>query len=295
MKVNQLQTQNKNTVNLEELHALSSAYGNGLQAKDISTFVLYPAILTGVFALLINYHWFTCLPAVILGGIYGYKVIMPKIVQREYDNKSIQARNKFLTNMTQIISDPNRTVNDSIKYVISRTKGELQTELKVLLTSMAVGSDPKRVNELINEFGKKYEEDTIFNQYLEQLETAIHEGNKNIDSMQDLTEQHTQMLQKRNDYLKVKQTHLLGVKLLITVIIGIILMCHVLSFMMEGSFEMYLKGFAHHPIGYVTGVIFLPYLFSIMHKFVIDYFDDSVMELRVKTKNESKRQQKSKK
>jgi hypothetical protein len=189
-----------------------------------------------------------------------------------------------MNNMTQVMSDPNRTVNQSIDYVLSRTNGELHKELKELLTSLAVGSDPERVTELIYQFGKKYQEDNLFNQFLEQLETTIHEGKTNIEAMQDLTEHHNDMLQKRNDFFKLKDQHLGGVKLLSIIIVGLILMLHMTSYMMSGGMEMYMSGFAHNIIGYICVSIFIPSYLYVLHGFINNYFDDSVMEVQVKTK-----------
>lgn len=284
MRISSLQTQNRNRVNLEELHALSSAYGKKMQSKEIILMVGFPALLLGTFVWLLTYYWFTVIPAVVLGAIYGYRIILPKIVKRRYESQSLLARNKFMNNMTQVMSDPNRTVNQSIDYVLSRTNGELHKELKELLTSLAVGSDPERVTELIYQFGKKYQEDNLFNQFLEQLETTIHEGKTNIEAMQDLTEHHNDMLQKRNDFFKLKDQHLGGVKLLSIIIVGLILMLHMTSYMMSGGMEMYMSGFAHNIIGYICVSIFIPSYLYVLHGFINNYFDDSVMEVQVKTK-----------
>ncbi len=284
MRISSLQTQNRNRVNLEELHALSSAYGKKMQSKEIILMVGFPALLLGTFVCLLTYYWFTVIPAVVLGAIYGYRIILPKIVKRRYESQSLLARNKFMNSMTQVMSDPNRTVNQSIDYVLSRTNGELHKELKELLTSLAVGSDPERVTELIYQFGKKYQEDNLFNQFLEQLETTIHEGKTNIEAMQDLTEHHNDMLQKRNDFFKLKDQHLGGVKLLSIIIVGLILMLHMTSYMMSGGMEMYMSGFAHNIIGHICVSIFIPSYLYVLHGFINNYFDDSVMEVQVKTK-----------
>ncbi len=42
---------------------------------------------------------------------------MPRNIKREYENDSFRERNRFINNMTQILTNPNQTVLEAIKNV----------------------------------------------------------------------------------------------------------------------------------------------------------------------------------
>ena len=71
MRINQLQTEAKNRVNLEELHALNSAYGQRLKQKEIIQLVGLPAVVLGVFSLILTYIWWIVVGCTVIGAIYG--------------------------------------------------------------------------------------------------------------------------------------------------------------------------------------------------------------------------------
>lgn len=284
MRINQLQTEAKNRVNLEELHALNSAYGQRLKQKEIIQLVGLPAVVLGVFSLILTYIWWIVVGCTVIGAIYGYRFILPKVVNRRYQMQSLMARNKFLLNLTQVTMDNDLTVLQSLAYVIDETEGELSEDLRSLYAALGVGSDPERVSYLLNNLSEKYHDDVIFGQYLEQLDTIIQEGKNNTDSLQYLTEHHSKMLEKVNLFLKKKNEMLSGVQTLLILMGAIILLFHGVSFFMNGDFAQYMDGYAHHPIGYVSSAICLISLSMILNSFFKQYFDDSVTELGVRTK-----------
>lgn len=284
MKISQIQTRNRNRVDIEELHALSSAYGQRLKNKEIATLIGYPAIILGILTTLLTYSWWKVLIVIFVGLFFGYKVMLPNVIQRRYDTESLLARNRFLNSMTQTMVNPNKTVLECINYVIVRSTGELQDELKKLSVALAVGSDQERVFELLTNFANKYPDDTILSQYFEQLETIIIEGKSNVDALQDLTEHHNRLLEKRKYFFQVKDTFLNGVKVLVAFIVGLILIFHASAYVMNGDLDMYTIGFANNITGYISTTIYLISTFIVLNSFFRRYFDDSVTELGVRTK-----------
>lgn len=55
MKISQIETQKKNYLDLEELYALSAAYGNGMQRKEVMRLIAMPALVIGVMLGLLTY------------------------------------------------------------------------------------------------------------------------------------------------------------------------------------------------------------------------------------------------
>ncbi|WP_430617193.1 hypothetical protein IGI86_001846 [Enterococcus sp. AZ188] len=284
MKISQIETQKKNYLDLEELYALSAAYGNGMQRKEVVRLIAMPALVIGIMLGFLTYLWWVVLIGMAFGGWYGYRKILPKIVQRRYETEALAARNHFMNTMTQVMADPSKTVIRSIEHILPRMRGELQTDMSELVASLAIGADMQLVIDTMTKLNEKYHEDVLFCQYLEQLETTIHEGKHNVSSMQDLTQHHNDMLQKRKLIFAAKDDYLRGVKLMSTMIIGLIGMFHLSSYVMGNSFEMYIDGFARSMVGYITTGIYVPIYFLIINRFLKNYFDDSVMEVAVRTK-----------
>lgn len=284
MKASKIQTRNRNIIDIEELHALNSAYGERIRNKEVMSLIGFPALVLGLLTFLLTYRWWTPLIAIVVGGFWGYKSILPKVIQRRYDYQSLIARNQFLNNLTQIMTNQNRTVLQSIESTISRSRGELQDELKRLTGTLKLGSDQESVRIYLKEFGNKYQEDRILSQYLEQLETLIFEGKRNTDVLHSLCEQHNKMLTKRQEFFDIKDVFLRGVRLLISLMVVLILMFHASSYLLNGDLDMYISGYTHSVMGYLTVPLFLVVFSLTLKAFFDKFFDDSVTELEVRTK-----------
>ncbi|KPG70835.1 hypothetical protein [Enterococcus sp. RIT-PI-f] len=284
MRISQLQTKQSNRVNIEELHALNSAYGQRLSGKDLIFLIGYPAFIIGGLVFLMTYVWWAVVIAVLSGLYLGYKIILPQTVARRYETQSFLARNKFLTLMTQVMEDHSRTVDQSLQMVAKRLDGELQIELSQLIAALNVGSDPQRVSELLKALGQKYRTDLFFGQYLDQLETILQEGKENVEALQEILTYHNKVLEKMNEFRRIKDTLWAGVKIMTIAFLGMILLMHAASYIMTGNLDQYIQGFAHHFIGYTIAAICSVSFFFIFKKFFRDYFDDSVTELEVRTK-----------
>lgn len=284
MKAKRLQTRNRNVVDLEELHALSSAYGNRIDRKELFTLVGYPAIILGVYVFLLTYRWWTTAIAIAVGVFWGFRSILPNTIARRYESQSLSARNSFLNSLTQTLANKNRTVLESLEFTTERVPGELLEDLKHLIVEMKLGSDQEKVRFLLTEFSGKYPEDIILSQYFEQLETLIFEGNKNIDALQELTNNHNIYLQKRTKLLTFKDIVFKGIKTIIGWMMVIIAICHGVSYALGGNFDLYINGYARNIIGYATVPVFLLIVITSLRAFFPKYFDDSVTELKVRTK-----------
>lgn len=269
-------TKKKKTMNVDELRAYRVAYGGNLGSKDYFKYVGAPAGLFAVFSFLLLYNGWVSIPCGILGAIYGFRVLLPKSVQKQYEAEGFNQRNKFLNNITQVLTDDNQTVLMALRKVTPRANGEFKENLQKFY-AMLVGADNQRMRDAIVWLGDKYEDDVIFLQYLEQLETAMLEGKTNTDTLKDIKTYHNDIRKKQEAYEKAKAGHLRDMKQLV-IITGILLIALAVSF----GFKVYLSAFARHPIGYVSSGLYLLVMVMFFRQFVGYLFDDSVMEIRKK-------------
>ncbi|PAE87684.1 hypothetical protein [Shouchella clausii] len=269
-------TKKKKTMNVDELRAYRVAYGGKLGVKDFRNYVGLPAGLFGAFSFLLLYNGWISAVCAIIGAIYGALVLLPKSIKKQYEFEGFNQRNKFLNNITQVLTDDNQTVLTAIRKVIQRADGEFKEDLKRFY-AMLVGSDDERIRESVISLSDKYDDDVIFVQFLEQLETAMIEGKNNIDTLKDIKTYHNDIRKKQEAYEKAKSNHLRDMRQLI-IITAILIIALTISF----GFQTYLDAFARHPVGYISSGLYLLMLSLFFKQFVGYLFDDSVMEIRKK-------------
>lgn len=272
-KVNKLGTKKKNILNVVELNAYKVAYGQPLKARDYFTFVGVPTLAFAFVSFILLYNVWISIVLGVVGFIYGIKFYLPKSVAKYYEHNSFAERNKFINNMTQILTDDSKTVTRALSVVNKRSSGEFQEDI-TSLQARIVGADNDQIREAIKIFSEKYDDDVIFVQYMEQIETAMLEGKTNIDTLKDIKTYHNDIKKKQESYEKSKQGHLKDMKMLSGVMVVFIL-----SITFSFGFDTYINSFARHPVGWITCGIYL----LLIGKFFIDFstylFDDSVMEV----------------
>lgn len=269
-------TKKKKSMTVDELRAYRVAYGGKLGAKDMMFFVGVPAGLLGGFSFLLLYNAWVSLFCFVVGAIYGLRFLMPKAVRKQYVNEGFKQRNKFLNNITQVLTDDNKTVLMAIKKVTTRANGEFADNLRKF-HAMLIGADDERIRDAVVWFGDKYDDDVIFMQYLEQLETAMLEGKTNIETLKDIKTYHNDISKKQEQYELAKNGHLSDMKQLV-IITAILIVSLAVSF----GFETYMAAFARHIVGYISAGLYLVLLTTFFRKFAGYLFDDSVMEISKK-------------
>ncbi|HDI3019235.1 TPA: hypothetical protein PL519_003479 [Clostridium botulinum] len=268
-----IKTRRKGFMDVRELNAYQVAYGKPLSRKDYFNYVGIPCLFMGIFSYSLCYYWWVALICSFVGGIYGFKVKMPKSVKREYNLKSLAERNKFINNITQILSDESKTTIKAIGIAKARTKGELRNDIQ-LLEAKLQGADKFQISEAFNEITRKYEKDVVFTQYLEQIETAIYEGYNNADTLKQIKSYHNDILTETNNFMKIKEGYLKDMKQMIF-IIGVFIISITFSF----GFATYYNAFAHTFIGWIFGGIYYTLMIMFLRKFFLYYFDDEIMSL----------------
>jgi hypothetical protein len=268
-----VQTRKKNLINIDELNAYKVAYEEKLKPRDYLVYVGVPALIFAVFSFILLYYWWFSLIMFLLGALYGITYYLPKSIKKQYKDHAFNQRNKFINNMTQLLTDENKTVVRALATAYDRAEGEFQLEINILLARLT-GADNSQISESYSEFAAKYRDDVIFIQYLEQLETATLEGRTNIDTLKDIKSYHNEMKEKQNKYEKQKRTHLNGMKML-----GFVIVIFILAINFSFEFNTYIDGFAHHYIGWITIGLYLLFMSNFFIKFSKYLFDDSIMEV----------------
>lgn len=270
-----LGTKKKKIINVDELNAYKVAYGKPLQTKEYFIYVGVPALVLGGLSFILVYYLAVGLIFGVIGAIYGVKVILPKSVEKQYESESFRQRNKFANNMTQILTDENKTVIRGLSVAKERAAGEFKEDLDKLYARL-YGADNQQIRKGFENIVKKYEDDVIFVQYLEQLETATLEGRANIDTLKDIKTYHNDMKKKQSYYEGEKKAQMQNMQTLCGVIVILIF-----SVQFSFGFGQYIEIFAHDIIGWVTSGIYLFLMSGYFKKFLSYTFDDSILEVEV--------------
>nr|CDQ37702.1 hypothetical protein BN993_07264 [Virgibacillus halodenitrificans] len=273
--IKSLNTKKNKMLNVDELNAYKVAYGRPLKVKDYVYYVGLPALVFGIFSFIVLYYWWLSLIMFVIGAIYGIKVFLPKNIEKNYQTKSFRQRNKFVNNMTQILTDESKTVTKALATATTRANGEFKDDLNILQAKL-VGADNQQIKEGFKWLLSKYDDDVIFVQYMEQLETAMLEGRANTDTLKDIKTYHNEIKEKQDEYERKKQGHLKDMKMLCFVVLVFIL-----SVSFSFGFNTYVNDFAHHPTGWVSCGVYLLLMGQFFRKFSTYLFDDSIMEVKL--------------
>lgn len=269
-------TVGKKRYSIDELRAFKLAYGRSIQGEDYLINIILPAILGGVMAHLLLHYILLTIAMTIFGGIYGYFVLFPANIKRFYERKSFEQRNKFVNNITQVMSAPSITVYVVLNDMIDLYSGEFKERLIVLVSQLSDASTDE-YHEYFQQFASYYDKDVIFTQYIDILETSSVEGTNNLESLKKTTSFHNDIKKFRNMLVENKNRALKYAKAGHSLILLLIMACH---FRIEPiTFENYLKYFSHHPIGWGVSIFYLIGVLYTMTHFMKTYFDDDVLEV----------------
>lgn len=266
----------KKRYSIDELRAFKLAYGRPIQGEDYVVNIVLPAVLGGAMAHLLLHYILVTILMTIFGAVYGYFVLFPANIKRFYDRNSFDQRNKFINNITQVMSAPSITVYVVLNDMIDLYSGEFRDRLIVLVSQLSDASTDE-YHEYFQEFASYYDKDVIFTQYIDILETSAVEGTNNLESLKKTTTFHNDIKIFRNMLVENKNKALGFAKSGHFLIVLLIIACH---FRIEPiTFENYLKYFSHHPIGWGVSIFyFIGVLYAMTH-FMKIYFDDDVLEV----------------
>lgn len=265
----------KRIMTLDELNAYRVAYGKPIQRKEFLLSIAVPFIVCAGFVFLLFYYWWLALIAGCIGVVYSYIVIIPQQVKRVYEDNAFRERNNFVNNMTQILTNDERTVLQALKTVSDRAKGEFREDLIKLQANLLDASN-KDIHIAFQDFGEKYSKDIIFSLYVEQLTTAVLEGRTSMETIKDIKTYHNEIKKRQEKFFFSKKQHAKDFRFtgkVAAIFIGAI----TLSF----GFRQFIEVYAHHPIGWIFNIVYLVVIAKVFHTFTKRMSDDSVMEVKI--------------
>lgn len=265
----------KRKFNLDEINAYRIAYGEPIKVKDVFKSVFLPFVMCFIFVFLLFFKWWLGLIAGIVGVLYSFLYIMPTNEKREYELKSFKERNKFVNNMTQILTNEERTVLQAISIVTERATGEFKEDLIALQTDLVDASEGK-IQDAFKVLEEKYETDVMFSQFIEQLTTAMLEGRSNLDTLKDIKTYHNMIKDKQTSFFISKQQKQRDFNFMVRVAL-IFIVFIIFSF----GINQYLDYFANNIIGWIVSGVYLLLIANIYHSFRVRLSDDSVMEVKL--------------
>lgn len=263
----------KGRISIHEINAIQTAYFSKLTVVNYASYIGIPGILFGFFTHLVFFYWPATGLAILLGLLYGYLKNMPNLVKKNYYNRAYIERNRFINNCTQLIVNENLTLLSIFEKIIPRLKGELYDDITVLLAKLT-SADEKMASKAFKEIIDKYEEDVVYSQFFEQLETAHIEGRTNIETFKELKKQHNTIIGELDKFQDDKSTYL---STLITV--GVLVTVIILMLVFAFSQKVYIESYAHQTMGIICNSIFLLIYFFNFNKSMNYIYDDSITTL----------------
>ncbi|MCJ8223651.1 hypothetical protein P8822_00425 [Bacillus sonorensis] len=261
---------------LDELNAYKTAYGGKeIKRKELLVSLFKPFAIAFLFTYLLFYYWWVALIAGVISAFYGYKVVMPMSIKREYEAKAFKQKNKFLNNMTQILTNPDRTMLSALETVANRAEGEFQADLFELLADLQ-GANADQTKNAFDRFAKKYKEDVIFELFVEQLTTATIEGRTNIDTLKNIKTLHNDLKERMDEFLAKKKEHTINYGIICTIVLGLIL-----AITFSFGWSAYVDTFAHKFVGWIFSGVYLIIMSLFYHSFIKRLGDDAIMEVKI--------------
>lgn len=262
---------------IDQMNAYKSAYGDPLLKKDIFIALVVPFMVGFVGVMILFYYWWLAIIGGLVGLAYGYIVLMKDNVQRVYHQQARIQRNRFVNNMTSLLTNPNETVVSALKWCAQDivADGEFKRDLDYLIVEL-MDATPNEVQAAFGRMATKYKRDFVFCLFLDNLITASLEGRTDIKKLKDLKSWHMDVMEQTSIFMNNKQGAIRQYKITVGYTLGIIA---ILTFAL--SFDGYLLYYAHNPIGWVSSIILLTLSFVYFHSFRKRLADDEVMEVKI--------------
>lgn len=266
----------KRRYNLDEYQALRSAYDRGYSRTDIFITLIKPFGFIFIYTYLLYYYWWLSLIFAIGAAIFQYRNLNLMVAQRDYDDDAFAQRNKFINNLTQILANSGTTTLDGLLEVRKRTDGEFKDDLGQLLLVLR-RADVSKIRAAFEELTNKYSNDVIFEQYMDQIETAILDGRNNIEILKDIRTFHNAIKGKRDVFKELKHKRAMNFKVITVLLLAGVTL---LSFLV-GGISQYIEIYAHTPFGWVCNTLFLLGIFMVFRAHLKKQRDDEIMEVDI--------------
>lgn len=206
---------------------------------------------------------------------YGYRVMMPQSIKRVYEANAFQERHNFVNNLTQILTNSDKTMLKALETVSDRAKGEFKEDLLQLRGALQ-GASTEEIHAAFKEFGEKYKHDVIFDLYIEQLTTATIEGRTNIETIKDIKSLHNELKQEQDKFLQKKKRATYEFRF-ISIISLVLIGAVTFSF----GWAQWVTIYAHKLPGWIASSIYLGLLGVFFRAYLKRLGDDNLMEVKL--------------
>ncbi|MGG3641484.1 hypothetical protein [Bacillus gobiensis] len=265
----------KKKYTLDEVNALRKAYGDPLQKRELVSALLIPFSVGAIFTIVLFYYWWLALITGVIAMMYAYKIMMPQNAKRVYEVNAFRERNYFVNYITQMLTNPERTVLDALKTVTDNANGEFKDDLLRLQASLA-DANSKEVQDAFQVLSDKYKNDVIFDLFVEQLATASIEGRFSMETLKDIKSYHNQVKKRQDDFIAKKQKEAYNFKFIMT--IGLVL---ILAITFSFGWDQFVMQYARNPIGWASSTVYLLIAGGYFLSFRKKYVDDNIMEVNI--------------
>ncbi|MEC0709756.1 hypothetical protein P8881_19720 [Bacillus haynesii] len=266
----------KKVMTIDEINAYRKAYGNPLMKKEIFTVLVVPFVLGFSIVMILFYYWWLALIGGIVSGAYGYVVLMRNSVQREYEQKARVQRNRFINNMTQLLTNPKETVLSSLQWCAKPevAEGEFKKDLDTLI-AILMDANEAETKKAFEDLAEKYKNDFVFSLFIDSLITVSVEGRTDVERIKELSDWHNDVMEQTSILMNSKQNAVRHYKISSFYTLTVI---GILTFAM--GFDGYLLYYAHNPIGWVSSIILLGMAAFYFNSFQNRLLDDEVTQLK---------------
>ncbi|EAE0901554.1 hypothetical protein [Enterococcus faecalis] len=268
--------QKKKRYAIDELNAYKIAYGRPIAKEDYFLNIVLPACFGSAMIFLLLNSWLLMVLVGLGYAFYGYRVLFPLNIRRFYMHKAFDQRNRFINNLTQLLSDPTMSWFIALQRATERCEGEFREDLDQLLVELQEASS-NEISQHFQRFAEKYNNDVVFSLFIEQVETVALEGRTNIDMIRDIKTYHNQLREQTKQFMKRKKRIVDQLVLYVIMSSAILLIFHFFPL----GYEVYLKSFAHSLIGWITSGLYMLVLTLHLHKSCHCFYDDEIMEVTV--------------
>ncbi len=264
-------------MDIQELNAFATAYGNPLGTREYVMFVGGPAAILTVVVTLLYFNFIASIIAFIVGAIYGFKNYLPHQVKRNYLIAGLNARGRYMTVTTQLATNDTKSMMMVLRESVDRIDPgtELHHEMTELVANIGTNIQTSNVRRQFAGLRSKYRHDSIFTQYLEQLETGVLNGNNNIDTLQEIERYHTDLRARTHEFIKEKDGSKKNYAFIGMWVIGLQAGC---AFLL--GLKAFQAGFSQSPVGLIFGLPFLLIETWVFVSFFRDYWDDDIMSVK---------------
>ena len=267
----------KGRISLEELQAREDACGHSLNANKMIKIMAPYIIAMGAFAYILFVNLMFTGIIMVLAGIYAYLQILPREISVRYYRNAYAQRNQLVSTFNQYLSNPSNTLKYDLFCSCEHLRGEFKADM-IALSALVYNTTNKK--ELHNEFRRiedKYRDDTLFREFLEQLENSLIRDTKPRKTFLDITKNHNAMFQMQQEWIAIRAKHRKNFFVIVAFVFALVTS---VAFSSQGyspqSFHNWEVTYAHSWVGIGFSVLFMVLLMLITNGFFKLYYDEDL-------------------